>query len=118
MCGSPRDFGADLRTLVVVPLFHVTRCHSQALVALRGGGAVVIDSAFDGARMMDTLDHGGSRPAPRCRDPLLHPIRPSFAPSRMSAVRSVSYGGAPIAPALVERIAENFPSSRVATGSG
>jgi acyl-CoA synthetase (AMP-forming)/AMP-acid ligase II len=119
VCGIPRDFGADLRTLVVVPLFHVTGCHSQALVALRGGGAVVIDSAFDGARMIDTLDH--ERISACTAVPAIYYFilnHPSFAPSRMSAVRWVSYGGAPIAPALVERIAENFPSSRVGNGFG
>jgi acyl-CoA synthetase (AMP-forming)/AMP-acid ligase II len=119
VCGIPRDFGADLRTLVVVPLFHVTGCHSQALVALRGGGAVVIDSAFDGARMIDTLDR--ERISACTAVPAIYYFilnHPSFAPSRMSAVRWVSYGGAPIAPALVERIAENFPSSRVGNGFG
>ena len=119
VCGIPRDMGADLRTLVVVPLFHVTGCHSQALVALRGGGAVVIDSAFDGARMIDTLDH--ERISACTAVPAIYYFilnHPSFAPSRMSAVRWVSYGGAPIAPALVERIAENFPSSRVGNGFG
>jgi len=39
---------------VVVPLFHVTGCHSQALPALRAGGTVVIDAAFDGGRMIET----------------------------------------------------------------
>ena len=114
VCGIPAGLGADLRTLVVVPLFHVTGCHSQALVALRGGGAVVIDSAFDGARMIDTLDH--ERISACTAVPAIYYFilnHPSFAPSRMSAVRWVSYGGAPIAPALVERIAESFPSSRV-----
>jgi long-chain acyl-CoA synthetase len=35
----PRDAGREMRTLVVVPLFHVTGCHSQTLPALRIGGA-------------------------------------------------------------------------------
>src|SRR6266699_409839 len=35
----PRDAGREMRTLVVVPLFHVTRRHSQTLPALRIGGA-------------------------------------------------------------------------------
>ena len=119
VCGIPPGLGADLRTLVVVPLFHVTGCHSQALVALRGGGAVVIDSAFDGARMIETLD--SERISACTAVPAIYYFilnHPSFAPSRMSAVRWVSYGGAPIAPALVERIAENFPSSRVGNGFG
>jgi len=41
----PRDAGREMRTLVVVPLFHVTGCHSQTLPALRIGGATVMDAA-------------------------------------------------------------------------
>jgi long-chain acyl-CoA synthetase len=33
-----RELGRAYRTLVVVPLFHVTGCHSQTLPALRIGG--------------------------------------------------------------------------------
>ena len=50
-----RDIGREYRTLVVVPLFHVTGCHSQMLPTLRVGGATVIDVGFDGARMIETL---------------------------------------------------------------
>src|SRR5712691_9787390 len=52
----PRDIGSEYRTLVVVPMFHVTGCHSQLLPALRAGGAVVIDAAFDGRRMIETIE--------------------------------------------------------------
>jgi len=34
--GLPADIGAGLRTLIPVPLFHVTGCNSQLLVAARG----------------------------------------------------------------------------------
>jgi acyl-CoA synthetase (AMP-forming)/AMP-acid ligase II len=40
--GLPADIGAGLRTLISVPLFHVTGCNSQLLVAARVGGTSVI----------------------------------------------------------------------------
>jgi acyl-CoA synthetase (AMP-forming)/AMP-acid ligase II len=39
---QPRDIGQGLRTLISVPLFHVTGCNSQLLAAARVGGAAVI----------------------------------------------------------------------------
>lgn len=39
---QPRDLGEGMRTLISVPLFHVTGCNSQLLAAARLGGASVI----------------------------------------------------------------------------
>jgi acyl-CoA synthetase (AMP-forming)/AMP-acid ligase II len=43
---------------------------------------------------------------------------PDFASSDISTVSRVAYGGAPIAPALVDRIKKAFPSARVGNGFG
>ena len=94
--------GPGLRTLISVPLFHVTGCNSQLLPALyerRRPRSIMPDrstSAGSCARIeeerIDTLVtvpaiywHAliASRPSPTCD---------------ISRVRSVSYGGAPIAP--------------------
>jgi hypothetical protein len=42
----------------------------------------------------------------------------SFSSDRVAAVRWASYGGAPIAPALVHQIQEQFPNARVGNGFG
>ena len=44
--------------------------------------------------------------------------QPNFADFDMSSVRSLSYGGAPIAPDLVHRIQTAFPGARVGNGFG
>ena len=44
--------------------------------------------------------------------------QPAFADLDISRVRSVSYGGAPIAPELVARLAKAFPNARVGNGFG
>jgi len=115
----PRDAGPEMRTLVVVPLFHVTGCHSQTLPALRVGGAAVIDAAFDGARMIRTLEQEritACTAVPAIYYYLLN--HPDFAPSKVAGVRWASYGGAPIAPALVHQIGERFAGARLANGFG
>ncbi|MGC1151440.1 class I adenylate-forming enzyme family protein, partial [Mycobacterium sp.] len=43
----PRDIGAELRTLICVPLFHVTGCNSQLIAATYLGGTSVIMPALD-----------------------------------------------------------------------
>src|SRR6202044_2398452 len=44
--------------------------------------------------------------------------QPDFAATDVSAVRYLSYGGAPIAPDLVGRIMKAFPAARVGNGFG
>ena len=115
----PRDAGPEMRTLVVVPLFHVTGCHSQMLPALRIGGAVVIDAGFDGARMIDTLEREritACTAVPAIYYYILH--HPQFSPAKVAGVRWASYGGAPIAPDLVHHIGEQFAGARLANGFG
>jgi acyl-CoA synthetase (AMP-forming)/AMP-acid ligase II len=114
-----RDMGREYRTLVVVPLFHVTGCHSQLLPTLRLGGGTVIDAGFDGPRMIETLEHEritGCVAVPAIYYYVLN--HPSFSPQRVAAVRWASYGGAPIAPALVHQIQERFTGARVGNGFG
>jgi long-chain acyl-CoA synthetase len=43
---------------------------------------------------------------------------PSFATTDVSSVRTLSYGGAPMAPYLVRRLAEAFPNARLGNGFG
>jgi acyl-CoA synthetase (AMP-forming)/AMP-acid ligase II len=115
----PRDAGREMRTLVVVPLFHVTGCHSQTLPALRIGGAAVIDSAFDGRRMIETLEHEqitACAAVPAIYYYILN--HPDFAPAKVAGVRWASYGGAPIAPDLVHQIGDRFAGARLANGFG
>jgi acyl-CoA synthetase (AMP-forming)/AMP-acid ligase II len=115
----PRDAGGEMRTLVVVPLFHVTGCHSQTLPALRIGGAAVIDTSFDGRRMIVTLEQEritACTAVPAIYYYILN--HPDFTPAKVAGVRWASYGGAPIAPDLVHQIGERFAGARLANGFG
>src|SRR3954452_23932038 len=50
-----RDMGSDLRTLVSVPLFHVTGCNSQLIPVLELGGVVEIMTAPDVGQMLEVM---------------------------------------------------------------
>jgi len=115
----PADVGADLRTLISVPLFHVTGCNSQLLVTIYTGGTSVILPALDLPTLLESI------PAERINFLVTVPAvyqlligHPTFAATDTSGVRWIGYGGAPIAPDLVHRIKAAFPRGIVANGFG
>jgi len=86
---------------------------------LRAGGAAVIDASFDGRRMIETIERERITACTAVPAIYYHILnRPDFAPGHVACVRWASYGGAPIAPALVRKIAEQFPGARVGNGFG
>jgi acyl-CoA synthetase (AMP-forming)/AMP-acid ligase II len=109
----------DMRTLVSVPLFHVTGCNSQLLVACTLGGTSVIMPSFEVQSFLTTIakeriDSLVSVPAVYW----LAMHQPNFRELDTSRLKRVSYGGAPIAADLVLQILEAFPNARVGNGFG
>src|SRR5437764_1653654 len=117
---AERTEGPGISTLVSVPLFHVTGCNSQLIPVLELGGRVeILASALDiDGFFVAVAEHHVSQlvsvPA------IYHAVmrHPRFAELDVSAVRWVSYGGAPIAETLVHQIKDAFPSARVGNGFG
>ena len=108
-----------LRTLISVPLFHVTGCNSQLLVALYVGGTAVIMPVFEVAAFLRAIEEEAIDTMVTV--PAIYWLaisQPAFADVDISRVRSVSYGGAPIAPDLVARLAKAFPQARLGNGFG
>lgn len=117
--GLPRDVGAGLRTLISVPLFHVTGCNSQFLAAIRLGGASVIMPALNLDELIATLT--AERISLMVTVPAVYALllrHKDFASTDASGVRWVGYGGAPIAPTLVRSVKEAFPQATVFNGYG
>jgi long-chain acyl-CoA synthetase len=117
--GVDRADGPELRNLVSVPLFHVTGCNSQLLLQLAMGGTTVVLPTFEVQAFLRTIveervDLLTSVPAIYA----LAVAQPNFAEFDVSRVTRVAYGGAPIAPSLVQRIKANFPNARVGNGFG
>ncbi|MGW4223529.1 class I adenylate-forming enzyme family protein [Streptomyces bauhiniae] len=117
--GLPRDTGPELRTLISVPLFHVTACNSQLLVATYTGGASVIMPALDLPNMARAL--AAERITFLVTVPAVYALllrHPAFADADVSGVRTVAYGGAPIAPSLVRSLKAAFPRASLMNGYG
>ncbi|PWW22547.1 acyl-CoA synthetase (AMP-forming)/AMP-acid ligase II [Geodermatophilus normandii] len=109
----------SLRNLISVPLFHVTGCNSQLLPALQSGAAAVVMPAFEVGRFLQVIPE--ERIAVVTSVPAVFWLavnQPAFADVDVTGVRFATYGGAPIAPELVARIKEAFPSAQVGNGFG
>jgi long-chain acyl-CoA synthetase len=107
------------RTLISVPLFHVTGCNSQLLAAVYQAGTSVIMPQFDPGPFLQTIE--AERIDVLTSVPAIYWLavnQPQFAATDVSAVRYLSYGGAPIAPELVGRLMKAFPTARVGNGFG
>jgi long-chain acyl-CoA synthetase len=112
-------FDGSTRTLVSVPLFHVTGCNSQFLVTCEGGGATVIMPTFNVQSFLKLIE--AERINTLTSVPAVYWLamnQPNFREINTSAIIRLSYGGAPIAPDLVGRIIEAFPNARVGNGFG
>jgi acyl-CoA synthetase (AMP-forming)/AMP-acid ligase II len=117
--GQPRDLGAEFRTLISVPLFHVTGCNSQLLTAAYVGGTSVIMPALDLAGLIATLP--SERISSLVTVPAVYALllrHNDFSNADVSGVRWVGYGGAPIAPSLVKAVKSAFPYATVFNGYG
>ena len=118
-CRRALGVADGMRTLISVPLFHVTGCNSQLLVAAYTGGTSVIMPQFEvkaflGAIASERIDTMVTVPAIYW----LALSQPEFVTTDIDSVRSVSYGGAPIAPDLVKRLGRAFPQARLGNGFG
>lgn len=116
---QPRDLGEDMRTLISVPLFHVTGCNTQLLVAARLGGASVIMPALDLDGLVAALS--AERISVMVTVPAVYSLmlrHNAFTDTDVSGVRWVGYGGAPIAPSLVRAVQDAFGQATVFNGYG
>ena len=117
--GFSPDIGEDLRTLISVPLFHVTGCNTQLLVAMRLGGASVIMPALNLDEMIAAVPE--ERISLMVTVPAVYALllrHKAFPHADVSGVRWVGYGGAPIAPSLVCSVKDAFPQATVFNGYG
>jgi long-chain acyl-CoA synthetase len=107
--------GAQSASLLVVPLFHVTGCLSTMTLNYAIGGKLVLMPVgrFDPEIAMQVIEREqvtaiGGVPTVMWR--ILE--SPNLDKYDLSSVKRASYGGAPAAPELVERIERVFPHMR------
>lgn len=116
---QPRDLGEAMRTLISVPLFHVTGCNTQLLPAARLGGTSVIMPTLNLDELITALT--AEQVSVMVTVPAIYSLllrHSAFAALDTSGVRWVGYGGAPIAPSLVRSVKNAFPHATVFNGYG
>ena len=119
LAGIADDEGPRLRNLVSVPLFHVTACNSQLLPQLAIGGSTIVLPRFQVQAFLRAMVQ--ERVTSITNTPAIYYLafrQPNFGDFDLSRINRVAYGGAPVAPALVEQIAKRFPNARLANGFG
>jgi long-chain acyl-CoA synthetase len=119
---SPPELSSGLQpaSLLVVPLFHTTGCHATMVVNYASGGKLVLmpPGRFDPDLAMTLIEAeqvtsiGG---VPTIMWRILD--SPNFSKYDLSTVKRISYGGAPAAPELVQRINEAFPNVKDTLGT-
>ncbi|MEV5831704.1 AMP-binding protein [Spirillospora sp. NPDC052242] len=106
-------------TLLSVPLFHATGCHSVLVSSALQGGTVVLMYKWDvttALRLIERERVTGFGGVPTMAWQVL--TAPDFGDYDTSSLTGVSYGGAPAAPALVDTIRERLPDRVPGNGYG
>jgi len=115
----PLPFDGSLRSLVSVPLFHVTGCNSQLLPTCAGFGTTIIMPSFNVQAFLKLIEQ--ERINSLISVPAIYWLainQPNFSQFDMTGVRWLCYGGAPTGPDLVAQISDAFPNARVSNGFG
>jgi acyl-CoA synthetase (AMP-forming)/AMP-acid ligase II len=114
----PRD-DPSIRSLISVPLFHVTGCNSQLLPALQSGATCVIMPVFEVHRFLRAIVEERVRIVTTVPAIYWYALRhPGIGDFDLSQVDWATYGGAPIPPSLVLQIKRGFPNAKVGNGFG
>lgn len=106
--------------LVNTPLFHVSGLYTGAVTSLANGLKTVWTTGrFDPERVLQLIE----REKVTAWGPMgtmLHRVmeHPSFERYDLSSLASLGSGGAPLAPALLERMRERFPNASRSLGIG
>jgi long-chain acyl-CoA synthetase len=115
----PTDPTPPSASLLSVPYFHVTGCHSFLVASTWAGHKLVMMYRWNPERALELIERerivsfGG---VPSMVWQVLE--SPDFARRDTSAVTSIGYGGAPAAPELVRRIHQAFPKVTASNGYG
>jgi len=109
----------EIRTLVSVPLFHVTGCNAQLLPALSAGAQTIVLPRFDIGSYVQAIEQHQANllvAVPAIYAQLIRDQR--FIDLDRSHLVRVLYGGAPMAPEIIARLRELMPDARLGNGYG
>lgn len=112
----PAEQGASLLS---VPFFHVTGCHSSLVSNLRAGNKLVLMYKWDPEQAIKLIEREritGFGGVPSMPWQVLE--SPSFGKHDLSSIQAIGYGGAPAAPELLDNIRKKFPAVLASNGYG
>lgn len=104
--------GPWLRALAISPLSHAIGFHGIFLPTLAYGGTFYTLSAFDPEAALEAVERHAINylfTLPTIFAALL--AAPGYAPSRVQSLEKVYWGGAPMTPELLDRLAQEWPAS-------
>ena len=124
---SALRLGADTSTaptvqtsgLLNIPFFHATGCHAFMIPATAAGNRIVMMHHFDAKQALQLIEAEritGIGGVPTIAMQILE--HPDFSKYDTSSVKSISYGGAPAPPDLVQRLRTAFPGGQASNGYG
>ncbi len=102
--------GPGDRTIVVVPMSHVTGLVAGIHAAVRAGGAIIVEREFDALRFLETAARermSFTVMVPAMYNLCLH--RADLSAYDLSAWRVGAYGGAPMPEPTIARLAQELP---------
>lgn len=109
----------ELRNLISVPMFHVTGCNSQLLLTLYLGGTSVIMPTFDVQSFLRAIVEENVNVVTSVPAVLwLAMNQANFNQFDVSHVLYVTYGGAPMATEIINKLRANMPAVRLGNGFG
>jgi steroid-24-oyl-CoA synthetase len=116
----PDDHPGEI-TLQTAPFFHMGGVHAILRAALVGGTLILTVGRFDAEQILDLIERERVQrwsAVPTMVSRVMG--HPDTRTHDLSSLRSVTLGGAPVPPGLMDQVRELFPSvrERVATGWG
>lgn len=107
------------RSLISVPLFHVTGCHSQLLATTHMAGTSIIMPAFDVGSLLTIIESEQINQlisVPTVYWRVAH--HPAAASANTGSVTAALFGGAPVPPELAPLLRSLFPQASLVNGFG
>lgn len=116
---APDPNGPQKAFLISVPFFHATGCFAILIPSMMTGNKIVMQRRWDCDQALplmakEKVTHFGGVPTIAWQV-LEHPKVDEYD---LSSIEGVSYGGAPAAPELVNRIKARFPTAQPGQGWG
>jgi long-chain acyl-CoA synthetase len=106
-------------TLLSVPFFHVTGCHSVLVASTWAGNKLVMMHRWNPERALELIEREGITGFGGVPSMVWQVLESTdFEQRDTSTVTHIGYGGAPAAPELVRRIREAFPAVTASNGYG